>query len=189
MTLAVGTFVDRNTVRFELDYPHPPAAVWNALVDPDAVRVWFMPMDIELRVGGRVVLWDTDEPGFEPARGVVTACETNALLEYRFEAGPWRWPASTLRFEVSAVDEGSRLVFTQQVAPDTVWGVDPEGQVGGIGTIHPGACAGWEGFFREGLARFLDGQGAPLYDDADDEMMASRTTVYRDLITATLLEL
>jgi uncharacterized protein YndB with AHSA1/START domain len=178
---SLGTFVDRNTIQFELEYPHPPSAVWSAITDPAALAIWFMPMTMDLRAGGAVTLVYNDTPGIVPAQGVVTELEPGSVLEYRFEKGPWDWPESVLRFELTPLEDGSRLVFSQRIAPDTVWSVDTEGQLGGPGTIHPGACAGWQGFFEEGLARFLNGRTAPIYDDADDDVMAARTERYRQL--------
>ena len=184
-TDARGTFPDRNTFRLETRYPHPPDRVWQAITDPEHLAVWFMPMQIDLRVGGRVLLVDYGQEGKSPpAEGVVTACEPGSLLEYRFDKGEWDWPESTLRYELSVDGDGCRLVFSQTVAPDTVWAVDPEGQVGGPGTIHPGACAGWEGFFEEGLSRFLAGRRAPLYDEDDDRLMDARTAAYRPRLEA-----
>ena len=182
----LGRIVDRHTIRFELRYPHGPEAVWRAITDPASLAVWFMSMELDLRVGGRVVLHYRGQPGTRPAVGEVSALEDGALLEYRFEKGPWDWPEGTLRFEVVPDDSGCRLVFTQSIAPDTVWSVDPDGQVGGPGTLHPGACAGWQAFFQEGLSRFLDGRTAPIYGTEDDVVMAQRAGRYRDIIATTI---
>jgi hypothetical protein len=51
----------------------------------------------------------------------------------------------------------------------------------------PGTCAGWEGFFRDGLARHLDGR-VPVYDDRDDAVMAARTEGYRSLVETQLTD-
>ncbi len=175
----LGTFPDRHTIRFEIFYPHPVSRVWDAITDPRSLSVWFMPLDMEQRVGGRVVLRYSSQDELVPAEGVVTSFESESVLEYRFAKGPWRWPESTLRFDLAPDGHGCRLVFSQEVAPDTVWDPDPDGQIGGPGTVHPGACSGWEGFFREGLSRFLDGRSAPIYDDSDDALMDARAQSYR----------
>ena len=38
-------------VRLERFYPHPPAAVWRALTEPDLLAQWLMPNDIVAAVG------------------------------------------------------------------------------------------------------------------------------------------
>ena len=178
----LGRFVDRHTIRFDIEYPQPADELWTAITDPDALAVWFMRMEIEQVVGGRVTLQYTSDAALPLAEGVVTALERGALIEYRFEDGPWRWPASDLSFRVRATANGSRLTFSQRLEPDEVHGIDPAGQIGGPGTHHPGTCAGWEGFFREGLSRFLDGRPEPLYDEADDALMDEREVRYRSMI-------
>ena len=179
---ALGTVVAPNTIRFDLRYPHPRDAVWRAVTDPAALEVWFMPMAVDLRQGGAVKLWYRGPDTDVPAEGVVTELAVGSLVQYHFDAGPWQWPAGDLRFEISDAAGGARLVFTQTIAPDTVWHDDPVGQIGGPGSIHPGACAGWQGFFQEGLDRFLDGRPDPIYDDGDDSLMASRAQEYAALL-------
>lgn len=178
-TAALGRFIDRNTFRFEIRYPHPPGRVWRAITEVDALAAWFLPIEIELRVGGTVLL---HEPEGAKAEGIVTALVAEVLLEFAFGKGAWQWPEGALRFELAPDGDGCRLVFTQRVAPGTVWAIDPEGQVGGPGTLHPGACAGWHGHFAEGLARYLDGRPEPLYDDVDDLLMAERTKQYAEIL-------
>jgi uncharacterized protein YndB with AHSA1/START domain len=51
--LTLGGFVDAETMRFERDYPHPPALVWAALTDPAQLGVWLWPCrSFEARLGG-----------------------------------------------------------------------------------------------------------------------------------------
>ncbi len=51
--LALGGFVNRQTMRFVRDYPHPPALVWDALTDPAQLGVWLWPCkSFEARLGG-----------------------------------------------------------------------------------------------------------------------------------------
>ena len=139
MTAAIGEFVDRNTFRFEFHYQHEPEAVWDAITDTKQLSHWFMPMRIEPRVGGQVSqVWQRcNHTGSGHSHGFRYA----RLLEYRFEKGAWDWPAGVLRFELALDPEGCRLIFTQSIAPDTIWSVDVEGQVAGPGTLHPeGMC-------------------------------------------------
>ena len=185
----IGTFPDRNTFRLEIDYPHPPALVWRAITEPAALETWFMSMEIEPRVGGEVALKHTSRPGIDRARGIVTVFDVGAVLEYSFpDAGRDQWPESVLRFELHPADDGCTLVFTQRLAPNVLvreaWA---HLQIAGPGTLIPGTCAGWEGFFREGLERFLDGAGAPIYTEDDDALMDARTPAYEELMRARLL--
>jgi uncharacterized protein YndB with AHSA1/START domain len=190
-TSGLGHFADRNTIRFDLVYPHPPSAVWRAITETEALAVWFLPWELDLRLGGTVLIFEEgdgsrDKDAGPPATGTITALVPESLLEISFDQDGRRpWPAGFVRFELSAHPDGCRLVFSQTVAPDHVW-FEPEGQVGGPGTIHPGACAGWEGMVRENLERFLDGRRAPISDPSDKEVWAERSEHYRKLALAEL---
>jgi uncharacterized protein YndB with AHSA1/START domain len=184
-TGALGTFPDKHTFRLELTYPHPPSRVWKAITAEENLAVWFMPLELELRVDGHAVLKDYGQPaGVPPARGTVTVVEAERLLEYHFGAGAWEWPESTLRFELTAENGGCRLVFTQRLAPDSVpeWRGFAKAQIAGPGTHLPGACAGWQGFFQEGLGRDLDGRVTDVYGPDDDVTMAQRAEAYEPMV-------
>lgn len=45
-----------DTIHVDEFLPHPPAVVWHALTDPDALSVWFMPNDFKPVVGHRFQL-------------------------------------------------------------------------------------------------------------------------------------
>lgn len=178
--IALGSFVDRHTLRFEIVYPHPLARLWLAVADPEQIAQWFMPVEMEPRVGGRFVLPRVD--GRPPrGSGVVTGFEAERLLELSFEEGESHFgPGCVVRFELSAHGEGSRISFTHTLSPDVVYG-DPDDQPAGPGTFPPGTAAGWHGF-GDCLTRLLAGREAPLFDDADEVVMAERTEVYREII-------
>ncbi|HXQ17038.1 MAG TPA: OmpA family protein [Caulobacteraceae bacterium] len=86
--LQLGGFIDRDTMRFVRDYPHPPALVWGALTDPAQLGVWLWPCkSFEARLGGLGV--------FDPGRELqirVTEFEPPHLLNlgglFRFELAP-----------------------------------------------------------------------------------------------------
>ncbi|MFG1928044.1 SRPBCC domain-containing protein [Cryptosporangium sp. NPDC048952] len=60
--------------------PHPPAAVWHALTDPEALNAWFLPSDFKPVVGHRFQL--QAEPIEATKFSGVIACE---VLELRPE--------------------------------------------------------------------------------------------------------
>ncbi|GAA0267384.1 SRPBCC domain-containing protein [Cryptosporangium japonicum] len=45
-----------DTIHVDEFLPHPPATVWHALTDPDALNDWFMPNDFKPVVGHRFQL-------------------------------------------------------------------------------------------------------------------------------------
>ena len=180
--VALGTFLDRHTLRFELVYPHPVERVWSALTDTEQLALWFMPVELDARLGGRFVLTRDDGP--QRGAGVITAYEPGHLLEVTFDEGESHFgPGCVVRFEVSADRDRSRVTFTHRLSPDVVYPMP--GQMAGPGTFPPGTAAGWHGF-TDGLARLLDGRVAPIYDDSDDIVMSEREEVYRKVITAQL---
>jgi uncharacterized protein YndB with AHSA1/START domain len=117
----------RVELRFERWFAHPPEKVWRALTESAELRRWF----VEILDYDRSTLAFTPgaeltfvADGFPTARGTVLACEAPALLEYT-------WDAETLRWELSAVDDGCRLVFTNVVADgDTAAALDPGWDLG-----------------------------------------------------------
>lgn len=181
----LGTFPDKRTFRLELTYPHPPSRVWQAITDPAELAVCFLPMELDLRLGGRVRLTRYGQPeGVPAAEGTITRLEPERVLEYRFEAGPWEWPPSTLCFVLTPDGAGCRLVFTQQMAPDFLptWRDMARLHIAGPGTHNHWACAGWQGMFQEGLAWVLDGRSTPVYEAGDRETMVARTAAYELLV-------
>jgi uncharacterized protein YndB with AHSA1/START domain len=111
--LALGGFIDRQTMRFVRDYPHPPALVWAALTDPAQLGVWLWPCkSFEARLGGVGV--------FDPGREFqirVTEFEPQRLLNL----------GGLYRFELTAEGSGCRLTVDLKRAPD---GWSPMGLAG-----------------------------------------------------------
>jgi uncharacterized protein YndB with AHSA1/START domain len=180
--IALGTFLDRHTLRFELRYPHPVGRVWAALTDPAQLAAWFMPVEMEPRVGGKFVMPRSD--GTIHGAGVISALEPERSLEVTFLEGETHFgPGCLMRFDVAPAEDGTRVTFTHNVAPDVVYPMP--GQIGGPGTFPPGTAAGWHGF-ADGLARALDGRHTPIYDEDDELLMAAREDLYRDLLIAVM---
>lgn len=55
----------KRDLHFEIDYPHPPERVWQALTDPVAIAEWLMPNDFEARIGHRFTFRTHPAPGFD----------------------------------------------------------------------------------------------------------------------------
>jgi uncharacterized protein YndB with AHSA1/START domain len=64
--------------------PHPPAAVWRALTDPELLARWWVPNDIAAVPGHRFTL---DMGSWGVQRCEVTAVDPERLLAYTFAEG------------------------------------------------------------------------------------------------------
>ena len=97
-------------VRFVRSLTHPVDVVWSALTDPDERSRWFFGGILELAVGGRVLLDDSDDG----ITGTVTAIEPPRLLEFTWSS--LDAPTSTARFELGERGEdGCLLTFVHAV--------------------------------------------------------------------------
>jgi hypothetical protein len=111
--LALGGFVDRETMRFVREYPHPPALVWSALTDPAQLGAWLWPCkSFEARLGGVGV--------FDPGREFqvrITEFEPGRLLNL----------GGRFRFALEPAGAGCRLTVDLKRPPD---GWSPMGLAG-----------------------------------------------------------
>jgi uncharacterized protein YndB with AHSA1/START domain len=176
-----GTFVDKHTLRFDIVYPHPAKRVWAAITEPDQVARWFLPLELEARVGGRFVMPRDD--GRPPrGTGTVAAFEDGRLLELQFEEGETHFgQGCVVRFELADRADGCLVSFIHRLSADVTYPQRPSAQPGGPGTFPPGTAAGWHGF-ADGLGRLLHGRPGALYDESDDALMADRTKAYAERI-------
>lgn len=118
-------------------FEHSRGAVWRMLTEPQTLAQWLAPGSIELRAGGSVhidfadsgTIIDSIVAGFDPPR----------LLEYSWSSGSE--PKRPLRWELTAVDGGTRLDLTLRL---------PEGEDAAK------ACAGFDAHL-EMLAAALEG--------------------------------
>jgi len=103
----LGQFIDRDTMRFVREYPHPIERVWAALTDPAQMKIWWMPCSLlEARAGGRYVL---ESPlGNARFEGRIKACDPPRLIDF----------SGVTRFELSEHDGGCRLVLTLKRWPN-----------------------------------------------------------------------
>ncbi|GHJ91245.1 hypothetical protein SNE510_07640 [Streptomyces sp. NE5-10] len=97
---------DSGTITCEKFLPHPPAAVWRALTDPDLHARWWAAGDVKPVVGHRFAL-DMGNFGSQPCE--VTAVEDERLLAYRFAEGTLD---TTLTWSLRPEGEGTLLVLT-----------------------------------------------------------------------------
>lgn len=105
-------------LRFKEFYPHPIAAVWAALTDPNALAVWLMRNDFEPRVGKRFTF--RDEPTAE-WRGWID-CEVIALEPPCRMVWSWQSTAddqpTKVTIELRAVAGGTELTLVHSGETD-----------------------------------------------------------------------
>ena len=102
----------RPSVRLERHLPDPPSIVWGAITEPEQLRSWF-PCDVVV-AGGRWEVGAALTFPFPPdvidmtlTGEVLVVDEPNALA--------FTWGEETLRFELSAIDGGTRLVLVDEL--------------------------------------------------------------------------
>ncbi|MFD5326237.1 SRPBCC domain-containing protein [Streptomyces sp. NPDC127092] len=86
--------------------PHPPAAVWAALTDPELHARWWAAGDVKPVVGHRFTL-DMGNWGHQPCE--VTEVEPERLLAYRFAEGSLD---TTITWRLVPEGTGTRLFLT-----------------------------------------------------------------------------
>jgi uncharacterized protein YndB with AHSA1/START domain len=107
-TLATGEALPR--IRLERLLRRPPAEVWRALTDREELSSWF-PCDIltaEWKIGASLRFVFREGEGDDWTGTVIECDEPNALA--------FTWGDETLRFELTGVDGGTRLVLTDELA-------------------------------------------------------------------------
>jgi uncharacterized protein YndB with AHSA1/START domain len=111
----LGTFEregDHITARFERVYRRPVETVWKALTEPARLADWMGESYVEPFVGGR---YETMLDGLKPMRGRVRIWNPPTLLEYDFRND--HAPDSVARWELSAIDAATRVIFTHRGMP------------------------------------------------------------------------
>ncbi|HZZ89126.1 MAG TPA: SRPBCC domain-containing protein [Caulobacteraceae bacterium] len=156
----LARFIDRFTVEFVRQYPHPIERVWRALSDPDELRAWCMPATIDLRVGGAYA--------FQGERwGQIVALEPPRLVRFGKQGiGPASATSDNwMQYELTPNAGGTQMRFVEhwQEGPDYLaWAKAKFGQEGDDlpggphSPFHPGTLGGWHGMF-DALADVLDG--------------------------------
>jgi uncharacterized protein YndB with AHSA1/START domain len=110
----VTTSGERASLRLERHLVDPPEVVWSAITDRDQLRSWF-PCDVEVvggvwQVGAAIVFRFPPEVIDVTLHGDVLAVEAPALLSFS-------WGEEILRFELTEVGSGTRLVLTDELPP------------------------------------------------------------------------
>jgi uncharacterized protein YndB with AHSA1/START domain len=105
---------DRATVHFERVYDYRQEELWAALTEPGQLRGWLGEVEVDLRVGGRIVIrfGDTDEG---MAAGVIRELDPPRVLEYG-----WTYPGETdsvLRLELAPHGDGTLLILDHRRLP------------------------------------------------------------------------
>ena len=138
------TLGGKTVLRFERRLGHPPEKVFRAISDPAEMRHWFPAgVETELRPGAPIRFSFGEEDAETPG-GEVLEVDPPKLLVYT-------WGDDVLRWEIVPEGGGSRLYFSQTIAP--------EGGSGGL----PGSArnaAGWDVCLARLEAR-VDGDPPP----------------------------
>ncbi len=126
----------RWTLVFVRHFRHPPERVWAALTDAEQLREWApFAAARDLDAAGDVTLTMISGDDTEDLQATVTRVEPPRRLEYT-------WGEDVLRWDLAAVDPGTRLTLHHTVA-DRGW--------------VPKAAAGWH-LCLDVAEHLLDGQ-------------------------------
>ncbi|MCS7481075.1 SRPBCC family protein [Umezawaea endophytica] len=139
MSAKLETVDGRPVLRFERTVKHPVAKVWRAITEADHLAVWFpASVDLELIPGAAMRFTFPDQ-------APVDGSSTGEVLEVDPpEVFTFRWNNDVLRFELSSIDDGCLIRFTQVI---------------GGGRIAAGRNAvGWD-VCLDALDALLDGRG------------------------------
>lgn len=130
-------------------YPTTVEDLWDAIVTPERLQRWFLPVSGELREGGRYQLEGN-------AGGVINRCEAPNLLAVTWEIqGGIGW----VNVKLEALGESSCVMTLEHIAHD-----EPE-FLGFWEQFGPGSLGvGWD-LGLLGLADYLRAPGKPLIED------------------------
>lgn len=143
----------RRDLTLETDLPHPPAVVWQALTDPEAIAEWMMPVhDFAPVIGRRFQLRAKPMPGWDGViEGKVLEVDEPHRLAYSWKGSRMRG-TTTVRWTLTARAEGA----------GTHLRLDHQGFDGLSGALlafmHGG---GWKKFLTRRLPAHLAAQSAP----------------------------
>lgn len=101
-------------VVFERQLSHEPEEVWADLTDPKRREQWFVPTELEPRVGGRLVEQHT-HVGVE-LTGEVLAFDAPRAFAYTWTMEGLEGPPDQVRWTLSPRDGGTHLVLRHRLA-------------------------------------------------------------------------
>ena len=111
---AIATGGEKPAIRLERHLADPPPVVWQALTDREQLRAWF-PCDV-IVVDGRWEVGAAISFAFPPE--VIDMTLTGEVLIFdEPKALAFTWGEETLRFTLSPVDGGTRLVLIDELPP------------------------------------------------------------------------
>jgi uncharacterized protein YndB with AHSA1/START domain len=114
---SVRKVADGYELRFERVFRAPIKDVWALLTEPERLEEWLGVAYVELRPGGRFQLL---EVGGQGIAGVILVLEPPHVLEHTWNSA--EWAGGTVRYELSEVEGGTRLVF-MHIHPFKSWDV------------------------------------------------------------------
>ena len=137
----ISTDGDTSAVRLERTLDALPDEIWQALTQPDRLRNWLAPTEIDAREGGQLTIDFSSQPDGTVVRGTLRVYDPPRTLEYDWTEGG-EGP-SVVRFELEPAEGGTRLTLTHRLLSDEE---------------VPGFAAGWHAHL-EALIDHLRGVG------------------------------
>ncbi len=163
-------------LRYLRHYPHPVAAVWRALTDPEQTRLWWAQARGELVPGGRWDLrWLNTSPGEAPMdwwTGSVVELQPERLFVVQNSAhGLLRWELRPVPGAGRDGDEGTELRFSCRLAVPELARTDLSSNLAGwhvhldhLASVLDGGSIDWANWYRVHLPAWAALK--PRYDDA-----------------------
>ena len=108
---------DRPAIRFERHLADPPGVVWQALTEREQLCTWF-PCDVIIE-GGRWEVGAAISFPFRPELDMDMTLTGEVLEVDEPNVLAFTWGDDTLRFELSPDGDGTRLVLTDTLPPDS----------------------------------------------------------------------
>jgi uncharacterized protein YndB with AHSA1/START domain len=96
--------MDDTVLELERYLDAPPDRIWRAVTESDELRAWLARADVDLRVGGRIVLTFENEPNV--MEGTITELRDGELIAYTWSESD---ADSVVRFELRPEGAGTRL--------------------------------------------------------------------------------
>jgi uncharacterized protein YndB with AHSA1/START domain len=147
---------ERTTVHFERIYDYRPSELWAALTEPEQLRGWLGEAEVDLRIGGRVVIrfGETED---QIAEGTIRELDPPRVLEY-----DWTFPGETdsvLRLELEPRDEGTLLVLDHRRLPADAaagYGAGWHAHLDALDAMLARAESDWDARFSELIQEYRD---------------------------------